>query len=130
MATFSKLVSLSCSSTQENFSRTSHSSVLLGSWKNHFFFSTETMCARKISPCNSIAFVPCPVGGIASSSITGKPLCVVFFRTSTIRDTFSTPRRLTNGGFTSASSPTVIFLIQGSGFASRKGRPLRSSMIS
>ncbi|KAJ8449527.1 hypothetical protein Cgig2_005549 [Carnegiea gigantea] len=88
-------------------------------------FCPATMWALKIIPCSSL--VLCPDGVTASSSITGKPLYVVFFRTSTMRDTFSTPRRLTNGGFTSASSPTVTFLIQGSGFASRKGRPLSST---
>ncbi|RYQ86400.1 hypothetical protein Ahy_B10g106070 [Arachis hypogaea] len=38
--------------------------------------------------------------------------------------TFSTPRRVTTAGFTSTSSPTVRFLIHGSGFESMKGRPL------
>ncbi|KAK2992878.1 hypothetical protein RJ640_028120 [Escallonia rubra] len=50
--------------------------------------------------------------------------------TSTILLTFSTPRRVTTAGLTSTSSPTVIFLIHGSGFASKKGRPLRSNIIS
>ncbi|KAK3033473.1 hypothetical protein RJ639_033077 [Escallonia herrerae] len=53
--------------------------------------------------------------------------CVV---TSTILLTFSTPRRVTTAGLTSTSSPTVIFLIHGSGFASKKGSPLRSNIIS
>ncbi|KAK3036462.1 hypothetical protein RJ639_030061 [Escallonia herrerae] len=51
-------------------------------------------------------------------------------RTSTILLTFSTPRRVTTAGLTSTSSPTVIFLIHGSGFASKKGSPLRSNIIS
>ncbi|KAK7825107.1 hypothetical protein CFP56_033711, partial [Quercus suber] len=72
--------------------------------------------------------VAIPNGGTTPSSTTGKPLCVVFLSTSTIRATFSTPWRVTTGGFASASSPTVRLLIHGSGCASKKGRPLRCSI--
>ncbi|CBI41012.3 unnamed protein product, partial [Vitis vinifera] len=75
-------------------------------------------------------FLVLPTGGSSPSSTTGKPLCVVFLRTSTRRATFSTSPRVTTCGLASACSPTVKFLIHGSGFASKKGRPLSCSIIS
>ena len=53
-----------------------------------------------------------------------------FLRTSTMRATFSTPRRVTTCGLASTNSPIVKFLIHGSGFASKKGKPLRCNIIS
>ncbi|KAG9157772.1 hypothetical protein Leryth_017856 [Lithospermum erythrorhizon] len=64
--------------------KSTQSSVLRLSCKNHFFFNTRRRCALRTSPCSSVPPVGIPIGGNTPSSTTGKALWVVVFKISTM----------------------------------------------